>query len=84
MIKTSQENIEKYNLDFKARLYKSDTEEANLYNENLEAEEIANKPWWQRLSEAYGVIGSQLGEMYDGFESWKVRVLQVKTYIPKV
>ena len=53
MIRISQENIEKYNLDFKAGLYKNDTEEAILYNEKLEAEKIANKTWQEKRVEAY-------------------------------
>ncbi len=56
MIRISQENIEKYNLDFKAGLYKSDSQEAILYNEKLEAEKQAildARPYDEKRKEAF-------------------------------
>ncbi len=83
MIKISQENIEKHNLDFKAGLHKNDSQEAILYNEKLEAEKIANKTWQEKRVEEYGGIGSQLDEIFHNITAWRTRIAKVKNKYPK-
>ncbi len=56
MINISQENIKKYKLSFKAGLYKVGSNQANLYNEKLEAEKQAildARPYSEKRKEAF-------------------------------
>ncbi|MHA1540665.1 MAG: hypothetical protein ACTSUM_01205 [Alphaproteobacteria bacterium] len=83
MIQISQKQIDKFQLDFKAGIYKRTTKEAIEFEKKLEVEKLANKTWQEKRVEAYGNIGSQLGEIYDDIEAWRTRIAKIKIEIPK-